>query len=368
MRWLRLRPLLLTALVLDFILLFLLMLSIKYPESLEEIYTRGVFAWYAKCAGWLSDRIPFSIHEAIGIALALALVVAVSRGCKNFLTKKATLSKLILKGAERLFIALSIFAFLFYLLWGLNYFRPRLIDSAQFDAGLVTTDRATYLSEKCLLVLQALENVSPVPDRDLPLFMQSAISHAMPMIGDRPLATSVRVKYFLGGWLSALPSTGVTLPLLPENHISLDLFDFEKPFIIAHEKAHLQGRALESEANFLALLACLSAEQPWIRRSGVFFLFRMLLRSLPPKQRLLYLSRIPHAAWHDFKAPALRMANKSPFIVALFQMFYGNFLKAQRIQDGLANYSAATQLALGYRFRNCKPLDIDTIGRIIKED
>jgi hypothetical protein len=257
-------------------------------------------------------------------------------------------------------------AFLFYLLWGFNYFRPRFVNSVHYDKNLVTQTRTAALADKCVQALTTLTHVPTIPDWQLPDLMQSTIMKAMLLVRDQPLKTATRVKYFLGGWFSALPSTGVTLPLLPEIHVSLDLYEFEKPFIIAHEKAHLQGRALESEANYLALLACLSSDQPAIRKSGLLFLYRMLVRALPARERAARFSLLASTYLHDLRAPAIRMSQKNPVVVSLFRMLYGNFLKAQRIEDGLANYSAALQLALGYRLNSGQPLQINSWGQLLE--
>jgi len=355
------------AIALDLSLLGLVWFALRYPAAFEEIYTRGFFAWYAETAGWLSDRIPFSVHEAIGLVLFLLVLRATARFVLRLCGRRQARRKSIGATLQSIFVTLSLAACAFYLLWGLNYFRPRLVHSSCFDKGLVTVERSTALAQNCLSALIALAGTACPPDRILAEEMQTCVHNAMRLIGDRPLATAVRVKYFLGGWLSALPSTGVTLPLLPENHVSLDLFDYEKPFIIAHEKAHLQGRAMESEANYLALLACLSSEHPSIRKSGVFFLFRMLLRTLPPGERAHLISLLPDEYRQDLRAPAIRLAQKSAFVVALFQALYGNFLKAQRIEDGLANYSAALTLVLGFRLNSGQTLAIDGRGRLVRE-
>ena len=45
----------------------------------------------------------------------------------------------------------------------------------------------------------------------------------------------------------------MTDPFLLETLIAPDLLEVERPFVIAHEWAHLAGYADESEANFVAL-------------------------------------------------------------------------------------------------------------------
>ena len=48
----------------------------------------------------------------------------------------------------------------------------------------------------------------------------------------------------------------MTDPFFLETLLAPDLLDVERPFVIAHEWAHLAGYADESEANFVAWLTC----------------------------------------------------------------------------------------------------------------
>ena len=66
----------------------------------------------------------------------------------------------------------------------------------------------------------------------------------------RPEAT------LLGGYFHQAAIAGMTDPFFLETLIAPDLLDVERPFVIAHEWAHLAGYADESEANFVAWLTC----------------------------------------------------------------------------------------------------------------
>lgn len=352
------RRLFVAVLFCDLLLALALILAPRNPELVECVYHDGFFASLAPLAGWLSDLIPFSLHEALSILLILAALRGLLRLRRRWRESKEDRGRAVRDCLRRAFIALSCIVIAFYALWGFNYFRPRLVDSASFDKSLVTVERSRALLENCLDRLVLLERVPDLPADRLPALLQKSVTTAMPLAGDTPIKTAARIKYFLSGWLSLGMFGGVTLPLLPEAHISLELSDIEKPFIIAHEKIHLQGRALESEANYFALLACLASDEASIRRSGIFALFRLLLQAQPRNDRAYWISRLPQKYIHDLAAPGIRMRGKSRTLIALFRFFYGGFLEAQRISDGLGNYSAAAQLALGYRLRSGTTINI----------
>ena len=50
---------------------------------------------------------------------------------------------------------------------------------------------------------------------------------------------------------------GMTDPYFLEVIVNPDVLDFERPFVVAHEWAHLAGYSNEAEANFLAWLTCI---------------------------------------------------------------------------------------------------------------
>ena len=56
----------------------------------------------------------------------------------------------------------------------------------------------------------------------------------------------------LGGYFHKASIAGMTDPFFLETLLAPDLLDVERPFVIAHEWAHLAGYADESEANFVA--------------------------------------------------------------------------------------------------------------------
>ena len=138
----------LAAIVLDIILALLLILAITYPTVVEEVYTYGFFPWYAESMGVVSDIIPFSIHEAAGLLLAILALFVGLRGLIKRHREKTGWLRLLARGGKRAFITISCMAFLFYLLWGFNYFRPRFVNSVHYDKNLVTQTRTAALADK----------------------------------------------------------------------------------------------------------------------------------------------------------------------------------------------------------------------------
>jgi len=118
--------------------------------------------------------------------------------------------------------------------------------------------------------------------------------------------------------------------------------------VIAHEWAHLAGYADESEANFVAWLTCLGGDA-LAQYSGWLAAYEHAARALPRDVRrdLTPLGPGPRS---DFQAMAARYARSSPAVREAAYDVYDSYLKANRVQEGIASYDAVVRLMLGTRF------------------
>ena len=73
---------------------------------------------------------------------------------------------------------------------------------------------------------------------------------------------------------------GMIDPIFLEVLVNQDVLAFERPFIVAHEWAHLAGRADESEASFLGWLTCMHGPA-WARYSAWISLYGTITAGLP---------------------------------------------------------------------------------------
>ncbi len=56
--------------------------------------------------------------------------------------------------------------------------------------------------------------------------------------------------------------------------------DYTLPFTAAHEFAHQRGISREDEANFVAYLACIESDDPYVRYSGYLNLYEYVASAL----------------------------------------------------------------------------------------
>jgi hypothetical protein len=180
------------------------------------------------------------------------------------------------------------------------------------------------------------------------LFIRDSAARALG--ADRVVAPA-RPKHTLLDWYfrRALVD-GMTDPFFLETLVASDLLPFERPFVTAHEWAHLAGYSNEGEANFVGWLACLRGSEPH-QYSGWLFLYSEAAGTLPRSDRMELAKRLDPGPLADLRAISARAArNVNPRVSAAGWRVYNRYLKANRVESGTASYAEVVRLILGTRF------------------
>ena len=143
----------------------------------------------------------------------------------------------------------------------------------------------------------------------------------------------------------------MTDPFLLEVLVDRNLLPFERPFVLAHEWAHLAGYADESEANFVGWLTCVNGAAP-AAYSGWLYLYEEVLAALPREERVGLVRALAAGPRADLTAVAQRTRRIHPLLQAVSWRVYDRYLKANRVGEGVASYDRALVLVLGSRFVN----------------
>ena len=125
-----------------------------------------------------------------------------------------------------------------------------------------------------------------------------------------------------------------------------EVLPFERPFVLAHEWAHLAGAAEESEASFVAWMVCLRGG-PDLRYSGWQALLLSLLHAVPPGVRQSVTSSLTAGrdatckpSLHESRARSRRFSRRAGAC-------YDRYLRANRVPEGVASYDEVVRLAVG---------------------
>ena len=150
---------------------------------------------------------------------------------------------------------------------------------------------------------------------------------------------------------AAVGVTGYYGPLLSEIHLNSYLLADEKPFLMAHETAHLLGVTSEAEANLYGYLVTTSSSNKAIRFSGYFEMIPFVLnnyrktvndstyakvyQSINPEIFKLYNENRKH--WSSLKRERAKKVQS---------VAHNTYLKVNNIPQGVANYSEVVALIL----------------------
>ena len=91
--------------------------------------------------------------------------------------------------------------------------------------------------------------------------------------GRGPPSPSTPKRPWTAPYMRAVGVSGMLAPWFLETYLNPDLTGPERPYVLAHEWAHLSGFAPEEDASFVGLLAALGADVPSQYSAWLFLAF-----------------------------------------------------------------------------------------------
>lgn len=313
------------------------------PQAVERWYSTGIYPRIQAPLTRVSNLIPVALMDvAVAIGLATAVIVVLRR------RREEGWRRALLRTAGSLISTGVAGYLLFLLLWGLNYRRVPMAEKLDHARSRITPGAAAAFADTSARALNAGFREARAPAWDLRSLAApfgevqrelGAVREAVPGVPKRSLLT----LYFRRAAID-----GMTDPFFLEIIVNPDVLPVERPFVVAHEWAHLAGYADEAEANFVAWLTCLKGD-PLARYSGWIVGYEQALRVLPREVRRR-VTPLEDGPAGDLRAIAERYQRSSPAVRQAARGVYDQYLRANRVADGIESYDAVLQLMLGTRF------------------
>lgn len=316
------------------------------PASVvERWYSRGFYARLQPVATSVSSVVPFALLDVAVAVLIVAAGVAVARRARRDGWRRA------LRSTAWSAVVLAAVVYLWFLLfWGLNYRRVPLEQKLAYEPGRVSREQALALARLAVDQVNALEPSRPRESEHTDLAQSLAAIEQL--LGARVPARVAPAKRSLVTWYFRKAGIdGMTDPFFLEIIVNPDLLPFERPFTLAHEWAHLAGYADESEANFVAWLTCVRGT-PAARYSGWLTAYQQLTGVLPREDRKALRSALRPTVIADLQAIGERLARASPRVSMAARGAYDAYLRANRIEEGIASYGLVVRLMTGTTFHD----------------
>lgn len=306
-------------------------------DAIESWYSRGIFPLLQRVLTTISNAVPFALFDALWIGAIAASVVLIRRRIRADGWRLGSI-----RSAAALARAGAVVYLLFLAAWGLNYRRVPMFEKVVFHAERVTEDAREALGNWAVRELNAeysRAHAGPVNVDGL----RGAFDQVHRTLGGASIVAGRPKSTLLGWYFHKASIAGMTDPFLLETMLAPDLLEVERPFVIAHEWAHLAGYADESEANFVAYLACRRGDAA-ARYSAALV---MIGYAEPARALRAALEIGPRT---DLYAIRARYAQTSGTLRFAAREGYDKYLKANRVERGVESYDAVVQLILGTEF------------------
>jgi hypothetical protein len=307
----------------------------------ERVYSRGIYPTFQPAVTLVSNMVPVALLDiALGVLL-IAVMVRYARGIRRRGWRQASVALLVS------LVSLAAVTYLLFLAsWGYNYRRIPLEAKLDFDRSRISREAAITLAKQSVTHLNAGHASAHAHEFRPDIVEYALASTHLALGGDEPPMTGRPKRSIFGFYFRQAAIDGMTVPVFLEIILNPDLLPVERPSVLLHEWAHLAGYADESEANFVAWISGVRSEDPVARYSAWLDAYRLAAGTLPRGVRagLPPLDPGPRA---DLIAMAARYDRSSPAVRNAARGAYDSYLKANRIEEGIANYGMVLQLMLG---------------------
>jgi Protein of unknown function (DUF3810) len=313
------------------------------PSSalVEALYSRRIYPFLSSLVVPLTSFLPFSLATVLLLSLPL-LWLAFS--IRSF--QKRTSRGWLALWLWRTLVCLAILYGLFVIFWGANYRREAIEHLAHLPATSVIPSDVENLAKALQNILEETVNSQRNTARAAKAIKTSLEQTTFDLTGVTPTLPTF-AKRLPGGWLILAGSaSGVVSPWTLEAHVDGALPEVSYLAVGAHELAHIAGFAGEADADLVAAIAGLKAQDAFARYAVALRLWWDVVATFTPEDQKAYLEQLPKQALIDLESTfePYRRYQLPNWIQSLQRSSYNQYLKTQGVEAGLADYSRIVNL------------------------
>ena len=319
------------------------------PRIVEEYYSDYVYQYIFKYYSMLFSGFSIAIGDLLFIIVLISLAI-------YFIF----FFKFKINDFVNIFAVLSVTIFLFYSLWGLNYFKTPLL--SKLDIGEVkfeslqrtlnnliddvnnihlllgnedsTIDSLEFDKEKIMSELK-LENIKKFDKISTTKFVKKSI------------IPTIYLYQGVSGYINPFTLEAIVVEEIPSIDFSIT---------VLHEQAHQLGYAAEEDANFLAFISSINNQDPLIQYSGYVFGLSYLLNEIQINHNddlSSFTDKINSGIIEDINSRRKFWQKYSNNILNDLQnVLYDFYLKSNNQKGGIASYSRIVNHIINYYENN----------------
>ena len=315
------------------------------PRIVEEYYSEFIYQYIFKFYSMLFSGFSIAIGDLL---VLLALISSIIYFIFFFRFK--------INDFINVFAVISITIFLFYSLWGLNYFKTPLL--SKFDIGEIkyeslqtTLDRLIDDANEAHLLLgdedSTLENLEFDKEEIISELKLDNIKKFDKISTTKFAKKSIIPKIFLyqgvSGYINPFTLEAIVVEEIPSIDFSIT---------VLHEQAHQLGYAAEEDANFLAFISSINNQDPLIKYSGYVFGLSYLLNEIQINHNddlSSFTDKINSGIIEDINSRIKFWQKYSNNIINDIQnVLYDFYLKSNNQKAGIASYSRIVNHIINY--------------------
>lgn len=342
-----------TAFILLLVILAISWLNTK-QDWIEAIYALKIYPPLGNTLRLLFGWIPFSLGDILYLQALVFLVIHLVRLFRRLFTRKFRAA---LCSFLQLFIVLEVTAIIFYVFWGMNYFRHSTAERLHLERKNYGLEEllpaADFLIEKANHYRSFIsrEELEEIGNREVYRIAEQACLE----LGKTNPAFSIRnpkVKPALfTPLINFMGIAGYFNPFTGEAQVNYAMPTHIKPFVACHEIAHQAGFGPEDAASFAGFLAGTHSESPLLQYSVYYAAMKDVLREISRIDRKAYAGLyarlspeirkdldIEYRYWSYYRGP----------VDAISDFLYDHFLKANNQPKGLRTYNEMISLLIAY--------------------
>lgn len=322
---------------------------LEAPAGLVDGYRSIYPVLQASLTPW-SNLIAWPLFDLVWMALVAGLAVWAALALRDGWRRRRVWPIVRVLGAA---VTIAAAVYLWFLAaWGFNYRRPgveQALDS--YDRAQATPAAVRALAERAVAEANrrhAAAHLQGFPAFDaVPPALLTSLHAVEARLGrGRPTVPSRPKRPLTAPYMRAVGVSGMLAPLFLETYLNPDLTGPERPYVLAHEWAHLSGFAPEEDASFVGVVTALGADEP-ARYSAWLFLVSEVTRRLQPVTRRLVLEGLAEGPRQDLAAIAARLQDRVPWLDRASWVAYDRAIRSQGAERGVAGYGRVIELLLG---------------------
>lgn len=301
---------------------------------IERYYSTGVYPAIDRGVRALTSPLPFCLGDllfAIAVVWLVRFWIVTIRRARGARTRAAGIAL-----ARTLAVACAIYVW-FDISWAYNYARIPLAQKVVVHDDRTDENSVATFADRTVDRLSQLADAAHRERSDGDAFANRLVptfDATIARLGSHDVFAPPRVKPTLFQSMMQLSaSNGFTDPWTHEINLDATASPYERPAIYAHEWAHIAGFADESEANFIAVIACTTSRDPLLAYSG----WILVWFNLPSDVHVSH--RMGRTAYDDITAiRAHYLQNVNTHVEQVQRIAYDRYLKSNHVKAGYASY------------------------------